>query len=111
MSAASDRRVLQALYAVTRGKKWNRKRGWMSWMSVAPLSGWEGVVIDNTGHVTSLFLAFNNLRGITTPLLLYDGDMTAGNIPAELCQLSSLQMLNLYDNNLSGKSYDAICWY
>jgi hypothetical protein len=34
-----------------------------------------------------------------------DDDMNVGNIPSEISQLSSLQILNLYDNNLSGKSY------
>ena len=34
--------------------------------------------------------------------------MNAGNIPNVLSRLSSLQILDLYNNNLSGKSYDAI---
>jgi len=33
--------------------------------------------------------------------------MNAGNIPNELSQLSSLQLLALSNNNLSGESYDA----
>jgi len=30
--------------------------------------------------------------------------ISAGNIPADLSRLSSLQILNVYNNNLSGKS-------
>ena len=32
----------------------------------------------------------------------HDDDMNAGNIPAEISQLSSLQVLHLSENNLSG---------
>jgi hypothetical protein len=32
--------------------------------------------------------------------------MNAGSIPAELAQLSSLEILHLYDNNLTGKLHD-----
>jgi len=59
-SAESDRRVLQALYAVTGGEQWKRKRGWMS---AAPLSEWEGVTINSSGRVTRLYLYENNLCG------------------------------------------------
>jgi hypothetical protein len=94
--------VLQALYAVTGGEQWKRKKGWMS---AAPLNDWEGVTVDNTGRVTHLQLSFNYLRGIirlSCSAATNDGDMTAGNIPAELSQLSSLQWLDLNSNNLSG---------
>ena len=37
-----------------------------------------------------------------------NGDINAGNIPAELSQLSRLLVVNISENNLSGKSYDAI---
>jgi hypothetical protein len=66
-SAESDRRVLQALYAVTGGEQWRSKRGWMS---VAPLSEWEGVIINSSGRVTGLHLYENNLCGIISLMLL-----------------------------------------
>jgi len=54
--------VLQALYAVTGGEQWKRKRGWMS---AAPLSEWEGVTINSSGSVTQLDIEDNNLCGTT----------------------------------------------
>jgi len=54
--------VLQALYAVTGGEQWRRKRGWMS---AAPLSEWQGVIINSSGRVTHLDLFSNNLCGIS----------------------------------------------
>jgi hypothetical protein len=49
------------LYAVTGGEQWENKRGWMS---AAPLSEWEGVIINSSGRVTELHLYENNLSGI-----------------------------------------------
>jgi len=59
--------VLQALYAVTGGEQWKRKRGWMS---AAPLSEWEEVNINSSGRVTELRLSYNNLCGIISLMLL-----------------------------------------
>jgi hypothetical protein len=59
--------VLQALYAVTGGEQWKRKRGWMS---AAPLSEWEGVIINFSGRVTQLRLFDNNLCGIISLMQL-----------------------------------------
>jgi len=53
--------VLQALYEVTGGEQWKRRRGWMS---ADPLSEWEGVTINSSGRVTELHLIANNLCGI-----------------------------------------------
>jgi hypothetical protein len=41
------------LYAATGGEQWERKRGWMS---AAPLSEWQGVIINSSGRVTHLVL-------------------------------------------------------
>jgi hypothetical protein len=90
--------VLQALYAATGGEQWEEKTGWMS---DDPLSQWEGVTINTSGRVTRLELTSNNLRG-TTLLSCLHHLMNAGNIPHELSQLSSLRVLYLSDNNLSG---------
>ena len=66
-SAECDRRVLQALYEVTGGEQWRRKRGFMS---AAPLNQWEGVTINSSGRVTRLNLSDNNLCGIISLMLL-----------------------------------------
>ena len=59
--------MLQALYAVTEGEQWKRKRGWMS---AAHLSEWEGVTINSSGRVIRLDLSDNNLCGIISLMLL-----------------------------------------
>ena len=61
LAEISDRRVLQALYAVAGGEKWKWKGGWMSG---APLSEWQGVTLNSSGRVTRLDLDYNNLCGI-----------------------------------------------
>ena len=93
-------------YEATGGSRWRNSRGWMS---AAPLNEWEGVTVDASGRVTKLLLEAINLSGIT---ILTSSDasywyMNAGNIPAELSQLSSLQWLTLRDNNLSGNQWRA----
>jgi len=63
VSASSlSRPLLNITFAtVTGGEQWKRKRGWMS---AAPLSEWERVIINSSGRVTELYLYENNLRGI-----------------------------------------------
>ena len=76
-------------------------------MSAAPLSEWEYVSVDAKGRVTHLNLYDNNLHGITFLTCTAANpnptdDMNAGNIPAELSQLSNLKWVGLSNNNLSG---------
>jgi hypothetical protein len=59
--------VLQASYAVTEGKQWKRKEGWMP---AAPLNEWDGVTINSSGRVTELELFENNLCGIISLMQL-----------------------------------------
>jgi len=95
--------VLKELYAATGGDLWKRKT---CWISAAPLSEWQGVTIDTNERVTRLQVFDNKLSGINSSLALRSNDyMSAGNIPAELSQLSSLEWLLLNNNNLTGKSY------
>ena len=82
--AASDRAALVALYNATGGANW-RNNG--NWLSNAPIGAWYEVTTDSDGRVTHLFLNNNQLTGI----------------PAELGSLTSLEVLDLSTNQLTGK--------
>jgi len=50
----------------------------------------------------------NNFSGkVIGSAASYGDDVKSGNIPAELSQLSNLQVMCLWNNILSGKSFDA----
>ena len=86
LDAASDRAVLVALYAATDGANWANSD---KWLSQSPIGKWYGVITDGSGRVTYLNLAQNQLTG---------------QIPSELGNLSNLQELSLYRNQLVGRS-------
>ena len=78
----SDREALVALYHATGGDSWARKDGWLS---DAPLDEWQGVGAP-AGRVTSLYLSGNKLTG---------------TLPANLAQLTKLEVLDLGGNSLA----------
>ena len=80
----SERDVLEALYHATGGPGWTNSG---NWLTDAPLRDWDGVTTDADGRVTALDVSGNGL---------------AGQIPAELGGLASLQRLYLNDNQLTG---------
>ena len=73
----SDRAVLVALYTATDGPGWANSD---NWLSDAPIGEWFGVTTDETGRVTGLRLAGNDLRG---------------KIPVALGSLTNLEELDL----------------
>ena len=83
-SVESDRAALVALYNSAGGSGWTDKT---NWDSTEPLSTWFGVTLLGNGRVVELSLPGNNVRG---------------TLPAELGSLTSLNVLNLSDNRLSG---------
>ena len=97
----SDRAVLTAFYEATGGPNWGIKA---NWLTERPISEWEGVTVDDSGRVTSLWVAGNNLTGPIPPelgaltnleyLILSDNHLT-GPIPPELGALTQLRDLNL----------------
>ena len=107
-SVASDRAVLVALYEATDGTSWMTST---YWLSDAPLDAWYGVGTNSAGRVTELVLWFN---GLTGPIPAELGDLTnlellwlehnqlTGPIPAELGDLTNLQTLNLDSTELTG---------
>ena len=68
-----------------RGPDWQRKGNWLTDKS---LNTWFGIVTDAEGYVTEVFLPWNNLTD---------------SIPPELGNLSRLEVLALYGNELTGR--------
>ncbi len=81
----TDRQILVNLYNATDGPNWERAR---NWNTTADLNTWFGVGTNDQGRVVTLGLFGNQL---------------AGEIPPEVGQLTSLELLNLSDNQLSGE--------
>ncbi|MCY4674575.1 MAG: Ig-like domain-containing protein [Bacteroidetes bacterium] len=107
-SSVSDRYILEMLFKATEGEDWSWKEGGLT---DAPLDQWHGVTTDAGGHVTKLWLPYNNLRGTLPSLLgrlrnleelvLYSNRLT-GPIPPELGILTQLKDRTLSHNELSG---------
>ena len=105
---AADRAALVTLYNATGGANWTNNT---NWLSNEALSEWHGVDTDATGRVTELHLSGNELSetlpaelGDLTNLQILDlcSNELSGAIPAELGDLTNLQILELYDTGLSG---------
>ncbi len=79
-----ERTALTALYDATGGEDWKTSDGWLISGS---LNQWQRVATDESGKVTDLDLAANNLNG---------------EIPIELGNLPNLKLLYISDNNLTG---------
>ena len=83
-SPDSERAALTALYDATNGADWKIDDGWLG---EGALDKWLRVTTDESGRVTDLDLSANQLNG---------------EIPAELGNLSRLELLYISDNNLTG---------
>jgi hypothetical protein len=77
-----DSLALTELYNTTGGNFWPNKSNWLS----GPVNTWFGVTVNGAGRVTSLSLASNNVNGV---------------LPTSFTNLSALQTLNLFNNNIS----------
>ena len=107
-SSETDREALIALYNATGGPHWRYSN---HWRSDVPISEWEGVIIDDNGRVTELFLGGNQLSGEIPPelgkltsltLLRLGGNQLSGEIPPELGNLARLNVLFLSGNQFTG---------
>ena len=85
INVTADRAALVALYNATGGVNWTNNT---NWLSNEPLSEWHRVETDEDGRVTALRLVANEL---------------SGEIPAELENLTNLQVLSFSINTLSGE--------
>ena len=83
-STDTERTALTALYEAAGGQDWKINDGWLG---DGALDKWLRVTTDENGQVTGLDLGSNQLNG---------------EIPAELGNLSRLELLYISDNNLTG---------
>ncbi|MCH8838343.1 MAG: T9SS type A sorting domain-containing protein [Candidatus Marinimicrobia bacterium] len=103
-----DSLALVALYNSTGGANWTDNSGWLEPDSA--LASWYGVTISN-GRVDELRLRDNNLSGtipaeigdLTALQLLYLGnDSLTGSIPTAIGNLASLTDLSIINSQISG---------
>ena len=86
LADSPDRAALVALYNAANGADWGVQN--QNWASNAYVGSWYGVTADPEGRVLGLRI-FSTFAG--------------GEIPSELAQLSSLELLDLGANRLSGE--------
>ena len=105
----SDREILEILYQQTGGENWTDAT---NWLGNEPLDEWFGVEADDSGSVTHLSLAENNLVGSIPlelaglgDLLVLDirGNVLAGRVPSDLGALKQVRELLLSNNALEGR--------
>ncbi len=105
---ASERAVLDAIYAQTNGAGWTNNAGWEG--AAGTECSWYGITCDASGtHVTAIEVAGNNLSGTLPPLdalgsvdtLYFYNNQLTGSIPA-LTGLLGLQYFYASNNRLSG---------
>ena len=109
INVTADRAALVALYNATGGANWTNNT---NWLSNEPLSEWHRVETDEDGRVTALRLVANGLSGeipaelenlTNLQVLSLSTNTLSGEIPAELGNLTNLQILSLSANELSGE--------
>jgi len=103
--------ALVEFYEATDGGNWKDRRGWVE--GSRPCE-WHGVECDG-GHVSSISLNYNELRG-TLPISLSElphlrtlslyFNHLGGDIPSEYGQLENLEVLILHNNELEGRIPD-----
>lgn len=107
-----ERDALTDIYHATDGKYWYKKWNWCN--AFERYSKWYGVVVDNGGHVQTINLRENFLRGNITSLprlnclknlqvLVLSVNKITGELPCNFHELVSLEQLDLSWNQLTGR--------
>ena len=79
--STQEKDALVAIYNATQGDNWTQ-----SWDLNADVTAWQGLTIKEN-KVVAIDLSYNNL---------------VGSLPEELGNLTNLETLNLFRNNISG---------
>src|SRR3989338_10043251 len=105
---ASERAVLDSLYASTNGAGWANNTGWGG--AAGTECTWYGIMcFGSPSHVVSINLPSNNLVGSLPSLsgltalryFIVHSNQLTGSIPS-LSGLTDLQWLSIYSNQLTG---------
>jgi len=108
-------KALIALYNNTNGSQWKKNSGWL--VTNTPCS-WYGIECKK-GHVTRLYLQYNQLSGIIPPeikglshlkVLNIKNNNLCGNIPVELMNLNDLWSFSLDNNHLTASDFALSQW-
>lgn len=106
----SDRIALMDFYQLTLGTYWYQKWNWGSELGYKQ---WYGISVDKSGHVSTIQLRENYLRGSLEKfssmkylknLIVFSifSNNIQGSLPSEIGNLSYLQELNISWNQFSG---------
>ena len=104
--------ALMALFKATKGKSWNRNKGWGNFEN--GVRGWEGVTCNKWGYVTRIKLTDNNLQGKLPDVfyafpklrqILLNKNQLTGELPRSLAWLPNECRVNIQYNKFSQTTF------